>query len=252
MVPPAQPVAPVNSPPPQPVPAQEVSYTPPTQPQTPAYTQQINEVPEQSSSQILAKASSKKTLSKLRSLFSLGVFLGGIVVTALLINQFIFQSYYVDGTSMVPTLKNNDRLIIDKVEHTFAQIQGKKYTPERGQIVVLDTAMQEASGQREQLIKRVIGLPGDVVTINNGTVTIKNAQSPDGFDVNKQLGLELAPTYVESPQEVTVPEGYVFVMGDNRAQNGSYDSRSFGAVELDNIVGRLWARILPLDAAKIF
>lgn len=154
---------------------------------------------------------------------------------------------------MTPTLQNNDRLIISKVERTLAAIQGKPYIPERGQVVVLDSSIIGLNGQKEQLIKRVIGLPGDHIHIENGTVTITNSQYPKGFDVNKQLGLTyLQDTYTDSPIDLTVPPGQVFVMGDNRGQNGSYDSRAFGPIDGDKIQGRLWARILPLDKAQIF
>lgn len=154
---------------------------------------------------------------------------------------------------MVPTLQNNDRLIISKVERTLAAVQGKSYIPERGQIVVLDSSIVGVNGQKEQLIKRVIGLPGDHIHIENGSVIITNTQHPDGYDVTTALGLtNLQPTYVETPIDLTVPAGQVYVMGDNREQGGSHDSRMFGAVDGNKIQGRLWARILPLDKAQLY
>lgn len=181
------------------------------------------------------------------------LFITGIVVAATLINQFIFQSYYVDGTSMTPTLQNNDRLIIDKVERTAAHASGHAYIPKRGQIVVLDSSLVDQLGHSEQLIKRVIGLPGDRVVIgSDGVVTIINKEHPDGFDVNKSLGLSLEATYVDSPIDITVPENQVFVMGDNRGPGGSYDSRAFGPVDTKEVQGRLFARIFPFTTAGIF
>lgn len=193
-----------------------------------------------------------KSPSKLKGFLSFTLFIVGVLVTAFLINQFIFQSYFVDGTSMTPTLQNNDRLIIEKVSRSFSAIQGKPYIPNRGQIVVLDSSLVGVNGQEEQLIKRVIGLPGETIIIENNIVTIKNAASPQGFNVDVALGLVLEPTYSSERIEITVPENHVYVMGDNRAQGGSSDSRLFGPVAAEKLEGRLWARVLPIDQAELF
>lgn len=212
----------------------------------------LAEVPMQSSSDINKMITGKGT-SRLKSILSILAFVIGIFAAAFLINQFVFQSYYVEGTSMTPTLQNNDRLIISKVERTLALVQGKAYIPERGQIVVLDSSIVGLNGQKEQLIKRVIGLPGDKIHIENGAVTITNAQFPSGIDIGKELGLgNLQATFSDSVIDMTIPQDQVYVMGDNRAEGGSYDSRSFGPIDGGKIQGRLWARILPFDKAQIF
>lgn len=190
--------------------------------------------------------------NKLKGFVSFILFIAGVLLTAFLINQFIFQSYFVDGSSMTPTLQNNDRLIIEKVGRSFSRIQGRPYIPDRGQIVVLDSTLIGVNGQEEQLIKRTIGLPGETVIIENGKVTIKNTENPNGFNVDEALGLRLEHTYADERIEVTIPQGHIYVMGDNRAQNGSYDSRAFGAVASEKLEGRLWARVLPLNNAKLF
>jgi signal peptidase I len=188
-----------------------------------------------------------------KALLSIVLFIGGVIIAAALINQFVFQSYYVDGTSMTPTLHNNDRLIIDKVERTGALVSGHQYVPQRGQIVVLDSSLIDQYGRNEQLIKRVIGLPGDRIVVGtDGTPKVFNKEHPDGFDVNKSLGLHLAATYVDMPLDITVPNDSIFVMGDNRAPGGSFDSRSFGPVQTKNIQGRLIARIFPFNATGFF
>ena len=213
----------------------------------------IASTPMQNSSDINQKIHRGTAGSRLKSLVSIAGFIGAIFLAAFLINQFIFQSYYVEGTSMTPTLQNNDRLIISKVERTLAAVQGKPYIPERGQIVVLDSSIVGLNGQKEQLIKRAIGLPGDHIHIEGGNVIITNSQHPSGYDITKDLGLtNLQATYVDSPIDLTVPAGQVFVMGDNREQGGSYDSRVFGPIDGDKIQGRLWGRILPLDKAQLY
>ncbi len=213
----------------------------------------INETPLQSSADILKQGKKGSSLARLRSAASIFIFIGAIIIAAFLINLTVFQSYYVDGSSMTPTLQNNDRLIISKVERTLSIIQSKTYIPERGQIVTLDSSITGLNGQKEQLIKRVIGLPGDRVQISNGVVTITNSDYPNGVNIDQELGLtNLDATYTDSPVDVIVPQGAVYVMGDNRKQGGSYDSRSFGAVSGDKIRGRLWARVLPLDQARLY
>ena len=190
--------------------------------------------------------------SHIKGISSFVAFIGGVLLAAFLINQFVFQSYFVEGTSMVPTLQNNDRLIIEKVGKTIDQVQGKGYLPSRGDIVVLDSTIITANGSVEQLIKRVIGLPGDKIHIEDGIVTVSNQKEPNGFNVDERLGLDIEPTYSSGPLDFSVPEGQVFVMGDNRTQNGSHDSRAFGPVSTKDLEGRLWARILPINQAKVF
>ncbi len=244
-----------------PVHASSTSENPITATFTPAPTthvpediaKRIAEHPIQNSEEVLRLARHGFDLKRIKGIVSFLLFTTGIFLAAFLINQFIFQSYYVEGTSMTPTLQNNDRLIISKVERSLAAVQSQPYIPERGQIVVLDSSIVGINGQKEQLIKRVIGLPGDQVHIENGVVTITNALHPDGYDITSALGLtNLQPTYVETPIDLIVPGGHVYVMGDNRVQGGSQDSRMFGPIASKDIQGRLWARILPLDKAQLF
>lgn len=248
------PVTPIE--PIEPTPTSPVAFQPQPTPTGPhaerAIIEHIDEKPQQNSRDIEALIAHSHRLHRLKTFASFLVFVAGVVIAAFLINQFVFQSYYVDGTSMTPTLQNDDRLIIDKIDHSIANLQGKAYIPQRGQIIVLDSSIVGLNGHQEQLIKRVIGLPGDTINIQNGVVTIKNKDNPNGFDVEKQLGLTLQPTFVESPQQWTIQDDQVFVMGDNRVENGSYDSRAFGPIDADKIVGRLWARILPFDKAQVF
>lgn len=191
-------------------------------------------------------------ISQIKRFVSFTVFVGGVLIAASLINQFIFKSYFVEGTSMVPTLQHNDRLIVERVGKTASAVMGKPYIPGRGAIVVLDSSIVTLGGNHEQLIKRVIGLPGDTIKISDGKVLVYNQQEPNGFNVDERLGLDLEQTYSNGEQEFEVPENHVFVMGDNRTQNGSHDSRAFGPVPAYKLEGRLWARILPVDQAKIF
>ncbi|MBC7746896.1 signal peptidase I [Pedobacter sp.] len=180
-----------------------------------------------------------------------GLAIVGSVVIAIVLNLFVFQSYYVDGESMSPTLHTDNRLIVSKIERTLARLNSTPYIPQRGQIVVLDGSVSPNTvTQAPELIKRVIGIPGDTLTIDNSVVTIKNnAQAT--FNVDKALELHVDPTYSEG-LTVEIPEGKVFVLGDNRTQGGSLDSRVFGLVDTSLIDGRLWARIMPFGERRVF
>ncbi len=190
--------------------------------------------------------------------FRLAGFIIGFVATvaggAILLNAFIFQSYYVDGLSMQPTLQDNDRLIVSKVEKTSATVSGNTYMPKRGQIVVVNGAVPTFSGSKKEplIIKRVIGLPGETVLISNGVVTVSSPSRPAGFNVDIALGIDVKQTYSQAPLQVLVPQDSVFVLGDNRAEGESYDSRAFGPVKTDEILGRLWVRVLPITDVHVF
>jgi len=173
-------------------------------------------------------------------------------IIAILLTMFVFQSYQVDGPSMQTTLHNNDRLIVWKLARSWAKITGHPYIPKRGDIVVFTDSKLGEFGQdpNKQLIKRVIGLPGDKVVVNNGVVTIYNAQNPNGFDPDKTLpyGNVIPTTGIDGTW--TVGKNQIFVMGDNRGD--SLDSRLFGPVDVNNIIGQLVVRVLPINTAKRF
>lgn len=166
---------------------------------------------------------------------------------ALLLTMFVFQSYQVDGPSMQPTLQNNDRLIVWKLPRTWAKITGHQYQPDRGDIVVFAEPDLELCGVTpgKQLIKRVLGLPGERVVIKDGTITVYNDEHPKGFqpDATMDYGQTIPATNHDT--DLTVPAGRVFMVGDNRLE--SLDSRCFGPVSLDNIIGKLSFRVLPLN-----
>ncbi len=146
------------------------------------------------------------------------------VLIALLIHLFLAQATRVEGYSMEPTLFGHQRLVIEKVSYHL-------HPPQRGDIIVIHVP----NYGREMLIKRVIGLPGETIEVANGQVLIN--------------GQALAEPYLRSVTRgdyppLTVPKDAVFVMGDNR--NNSNDSRAFGPISFDNIVGKAWVRYWPV------
>lgn len=146
------------------------------------------------------------------------------VLIALLIHLFLAQATRVEGYSMEPTLFGHQRLVIEKVSYHL-------HPPQRGDIIVIHVP----NYGKEMLIKRVIGLPGETIQVTNGQVLIN--------------GQALAEPYLRSVTRgdyppLTVPTDAVFVMGDNR--NNSNDSRAFGPISFDNIVGKAWVRYWPV------
>jgi len=148
------------------------------------------------------------------------------LLIALLINVFIGQATRVEGQSMEPNLHTNQRLVVEKVSYRL-------HGPNRFDVVVL-----RAPGQGDDLlIKRVIGLPGETVEIHDGRVYI-NGELLEEDHVAQE-------TRPGRDTRVLVPPLHVFVLGDNR--NHSNDSRTFGPVPIEDIVGRAWLSYWPAD-----
>lgn len=146
------------------------------------------------------------------------------VVLAVLVIYFVAQATVVHGQSMEPNLHPEQRLIIEKLSYRF-------YVPERGDVVVLKTADSDLP-----LIKRVVGLPGETIEVRGNQVFINGSVLTEPY-----LPTSAQPDYPLTP----VPEGNVFVMGDNRGD--SRDSRVFGPVPINQIMGHAWITYWPLE-----
>lgn len=147
------------------------------------------------------------------------------IVIALVINLFLAQATQVLGQSMEPNLHTAQRVVVEKVTYRFF------HGPRRGDIVVID--MPE---QSEMLIKRVVGLPGEVIEVRRGRVFVEGEELDEHWTVN-QGGGNYGPH--------VIPPLHVFVLGDNRG--ASNDSRSFGPVPIEHIVGRAWFSYWPQE-----
>jgi signal peptidase I len=159
------------------------------------------------------------------------------VAAVFIVRSFLVQPFLVSGTSMVPTFSNGDYVLTDEL--TF-----RIRPPERGEVVVF----HDVSDYSTYLIKRVIGLPGERVVINNNTVTIYNKQYPNGFKLNESY--LPAGTVTSGNEDITLSSTTYFMMGDNRAV--SYDSRAWGPLPASNIVGLVRFRLWPLNAIQTF
>ncbi len=187
-----------------------------------------------------------------KDFFSTVAILVAAFAVALLMISFVFRSYQVDGPSMEPTLQNNDKLIIWKVPRTWSDVTGHAYIPSRGNIIVFSESGLSRFGQEntKQLIKRVIGLPGDTVKVANGQYTIYNAQHPNGFDPDQTMAYGKNIPFTSGDLTVKLAKNQVFVSGDNRPD--SLDSRDFGPINANQIVGQLILRVYPPTKLSIF
>ncbi|MHB1316799.1 MAG: signal peptidase I [Minisyncoccota bacterium] len=148
--------------------------------------------------------------------------------------KFIAEPYIVSGSSMSPTFETGHYLIIDKISYKF-------HDPKRDDVIV----MKFPEDTSRDFIKRIIGLPGETVKIEDGVVTIINSENPNGF--------KLSETFIKFTKSDTLTKTLssdeYFVMGDNRA--GSYDSRIWGALPKEDIIGTPLLRMYPLSKINI-
>jgi signal peptidase I len=204
------------------------------------------------------------------------------------IRYFLIQPFIVYGQSMEPSFLDKDYLVVDELsfrlrpikrgevvifeapsELTIAATEGNKKINikgllslsfiniprvERNKIIDFDhkpgylLAAKIYTTSSTFFIKRIIGLPGERVTIKNGTVTVYNSEFPDGFVLNESYLSNTVKTV--SDIDTTLPPQQYFVMGDNRMN--SYDSRSWGPLNGKAIVGRVWLRVWPINHAAAF
>ena len=169
--------------------------------------------------------------SKLKEFLSTSLYLLIVVIVSFCIVKFVGQRTEVIGSSMLPTLEDGNNLILDKISYRFSE-------PERFDVIVFP--FRDATGK--SYIKRIIGLPGENVRIDeNGNIFINEEllEETYGREVMKNPGIAI--------NGITLSENQYFVLGDNR--NNSEDSRfpAVGAVSRDEILGRAWLRVWPFN-----
>jgi signal peptidase I len=154
------------------------------------------------------------------------------ISSALLVKSYVVAQFQVEGTSMMPTLHQGDRVLVNRLSYKFGD-------PGRGDVVVLHS--DAGAFNERDLIKRVIGLPGEQIDIRNCRVFVDGRMLEEPY---------LDPvTCTDSGSSLvfpfTVPDGDVFVLGDNRSPNGSMDSRSIGPVDENDVLGRAFVVMWP-------
>lgn len=152
------------------------------------------------------------------------------------IRYFIIQPFVVKGSSMEPNFSDGDYLIINEIGYRFQK-------PLRGDIVVF----RYPKDLSQYYIKRIIGLPNEKVEIKNGKVKIYNSKNPEGVDLRESyLTVSLTPGNLET----NLSDNEYFVLGDNRF--ASSDSRVWGVLPRQNIIGKVWLRGWPVAKAQVF
>lgn len=161
--------------------------------------------------------------------------LAAITISA--VRYFIFKPFIVHGASMVPNFYENEYLIIDEISYRFKE-------PERGDIVVT----RNPNKTDEFFLKRVVGLPGERVIVRDGTVRIATKDNPAGTALEEAYlpSREFTPGTVD----ITLGSDELYVMGDNR--DASFDSRMFGPLKRNLVVGKVLLRGWPFDRAQRF
>lgn len=211
----------------------------------------------------------------LKDFLSLCGFIIVIVAGTLFLNTYIYRSYNVVGVSMENTLHNDDRVIVNRAAVSWAHFLGQPYVPERGQIIVFmnedenAVAAYKAQGIEnpmtctvpsnvadQYIIKRVIAFPGERVVVKDGIMTVYNDEHPDGFvyDTEWRVSDTDGPKeYTSGEVDLVVPDGELFVSGDNREGSNSWDSRNgLGTIPYCRIIGPVALRLFPFDKIRTF
>lgn len=151
------------------------------------------------------------------------------VVAALIINKFVVCFIRVEGTSMVPTLQNGERLLVTPSSYRFRD-------PQRGEIVIT-----HYPGRSDRYVKRIIGLPGETIEVKDGCVWINGVPLAEPY-------ADVLMTYEMEAQ--IIPEGHYFVMGDNRNHSGDSHSSGIGPIDKNLILGHAHFVVWPLNQVR--
>lgn len=188
-----------------------------------------------------ARARQEPSKSTARNLAEWLAVVVGAVLIAVVIRTFVFQTFWIPSPSMASTLVKDDRVLVNKLSYRFHDVN-------RGDVVVFERPDSLAPSAIKDLIKRVVGLPGDQVSIIDGEVRIDGQvlEEPytDGQPTEPMVGCGTGETAgIETPEGLAIPEGMVLVLGDNRTN--SDDGRCFGPIDEDLIVGRAFLIMWP-------
>jgi signal peptidase I len=177
------------------------------------------------------KGRRRRQRSSTRNAIEWLVVIVGAVVVALIIKTFVVQAFRIPSDSMVPTLRDGDRVLVNKLSYNAHDIN-------RGDVLVFarPDGLPASPDEPEDLIKRVIGLPGETVTAREGTIFIDERELTEPY-----LTEGTATFNIDTP--ILVPDEHVLVLGDNRTN--STDGRSFGPVPTDSVVGRAFMIMWP-------
>ncbi|MBR3469013.1 MAG: signal peptidase I [Lachnospiraceae bacterium] len=196
---------------------------------------------EETKKEVTKEDGEKKEVTKqdiIKEVISTVLYFLGVLVVALLIVKFVVQRTQVEGESMEPTLYNGENLMVDKLSYRFGE-------PKRFDVIVLKPYEYDS---KTFYIKRIIALPGETIKIDkDGTIYVNGEKLYEGY--GKEV---IRPeNRGRAANEVTLGENEYFVMGDNRNNSGDSRSEAVGNVSKDDIIGKAWIRIWPLNKIGI-
>lgn len=171
------------------------------------------------------------------SIETIRIFIISLIVI-FIVRSFIIQPFFVKGASMQPNFSDGDYLIVDELGYKLAE-------PKRGDVIIF----RYPNNPSEYFIKRIIGLPGETVSIKDNSVTIFNEESPLGVTLDESSYLPVSNQTLGT-YYVELRDNEYYVLGDNRT--ASLDSRRWGALEDNYIIGKAWVRAWPFDEFDIF
>lgn len=162
-----------------------------------------------------------------------------IIVTAIVIAvtvSIFVQTVLVDGSSMFPTLKDKDYLIVNKFMYKLDE-------PEREDIIVAKSKLLDENNKNKKIVKRIIGLSNDHVVIKDGYVYVNDKKLEEEY---------LDDFYTMGNIDIIVPNDEIFVLGDNRSNSRDSRDSSIGTIEISDIIGKVAIRILPINKVTVF
>jgi signal peptidase I len=174
------------------------------------------------------------TDSGVRNIVEWVAIVAGALAVALVVKTFLIQAFFIPSLSMYPTLDEGDRVLVNKLSYKLHEVN-------RGDLVVFARPEGSPESDIKDLIKRVIGLPGETIEAREGVVFI------DGREIEEPY--LVAGVATDNLEKQEIPDGHVFVMGDNRGD--SADSRVFGPIDEDTIVGRAFVKVWPLPEISL-
>lgn len=176
----------------------------------------------------------KNFLASLFEVFEIAII---AILTVVIVRNFLLQPFLVNGASMEPTFSSGDYLLVDELTYRLR-------VPERGEVIVFRYPGDESV----YYIKRIIGLPGERVELGKEGIFIFNSEQPDGFRLDETYMPGEMSSY--EAKEFPLSKTQYFVMGDNRTH--SFDSRNWGPVKTDEVIGLVRLRLWPVPKISVF
>ena len=206
---------------------------------------QVDEQPSESSSNQTDISIQSKILLKLRGFLEWISVIGVALAVAIVIRVFLLQQFYISGPSMETTMFSDNRVLVNKLAYRLGEI-------DRGDVVVFDRAIPNGNEiQHDDLIKRVIALGGETVSISKCVVYIDGVELPEPYLPKRDTEMTDPADRCSTVdmEEIILENDEIFLMGDNRPQ--SFDSRMFGPIKKDLIIGQAFVLLWPLSEFKV-